>query len=416
MDSRTLLDRLAEAAQAIDKVKKTGHAAANQGGGLAYSIEDLEGTVGGALADAGVVCGYTFNDLRVIEERGESGANKLWLADLNYELRAPGDDMVVSHRLMDVGTSPSSAVGYCIKRWQRSFGHVTSDGDQQGSGGWSGGTRPYESGTAGPMPCPNPAHEKVTGLPPYVPGLRISKDDPNGSYCWKKNGGCGWSGPTPEAGSTPLPPEDGEIPPSEASQESRDALAGDRIPGSGATPAPGRLPTRQSGRSTVGPTPRTRQVAPDPPPPPTHALPVESVDPMDFPPIDAGEEVPPPPPMEAPSPSADLIEQYADAIEVVKAFDGTVKQVKVDPTVSDEELTKMVFTHAVELKRLQLKEKGDVKADYSGYVAEAVKTSLDAYCAKKFDRPFAQATNDECRSMIGNFVAAIVGYGAKGVS
>ena len=167
--TRNLFQRLNAVQGEVDHIKATGKTAYNQ---KALSIEDVEDALGDLFAKHGVVTGYHFNSKP--EVAGNEGRSTLWLVDLTIWLRnadAPTD--LQEDALFDVGTSPSAAVSFALKRYYKAMFHLADEEDETRSMGVSRAVAPAGNGEAPAAPrgskLTEPEVAKLTALNASLP-------------------------------------------------------------------------------------------------------------------------------------------------------------------------------------------------------------------------------------------------------
>lgn len=124
--TRNLYQRLAAITGAVGSIRATGRTAQQQ---PTISIADVEDALRGLLAEHGVVTGYRWNTLPTIVHAGEKVTT--WQADLTVWLvNADKPDDAREDRITDIGTSPSAAVSFALKRYYRALFHLADESDE----------------------------------------------------------------------------------------------------------------------------------------------------------------------------------------------------------------------------------------------------------------------------------------------
>jgi hypothetical protein len=123
-----LYQRIAAIAGAVS-VRATGRTAQGQ---RTISIADAEDALGDLMAEHGVVSGFRWNARP--EVVGQEGKVSTWLADITVWLvNADAPDDRLEQPLYDVGSSPSAAVSFALKRFYRALFHLASEEDENRS-------------------------------------------------------------------------------------------------------------------------------------------------------------------------------------------------------------------------------------------------------------------------------------------
>jgi hypothetical protein len=125
-----LYQRLARIAADVGRIKATGKTQQNQ---PTLSIVDVEDALRERIAAHGVVTGYHWNTPPTIvgEIKGEKGTVTLWQADLTvWFVNADSPADMREDRVFDIGTSPSAAVSFALKRLYRALFHLADTEDE----------------------------------------------------------------------------------------------------------------------------------------------------------------------------------------------------------------------------------------------------------------------------------------------
>ena len=123
--ARNLYQRLADVGREV-AIKVTGKTAQ---GTATMSITDVERGLGDLLSEHGVVTGYGFNEPPVYLADTKPA---LWQADITIWLSNADDPADCRQdRAIDVGTSPSAAVSFALKRYYRALFHLADEGDEK---------------------------------------------------------------------------------------------------------------------------------------------------------------------------------------------------------------------------------------------------------------------------------------------
>jgi hypothetical protein len=130
--TRNLYQRLAAIAGEVAPIKATGKTAQGQ---PALSIVDVEDALRSLFIKHGIVSGYHWNSLPIpIERTGRSGNYTEWQADLTLWLMNPDDPKDTREdRVCDIGSSPSAAVSFALKRYWRALFHLADESDESPS-------------------------------------------------------------------------------------------------------------------------------------------------------------------------------------------------------------------------------------------------------------------------------------------
>lgn len=126
--TKNLHQRIAAITAAV-QVKATGKTAHGQ---QTISITDVEDALGELTAMHGVVTDYRWNEAPTVI--GNEGKMSLWLAHITASLvnaDTPTDH--IEAELYDVGTSPSAAVSFALKRYYRALFHLATEEDENRS-------------------------------------------------------------------------------------------------------------------------------------------------------------------------------------------------------------------------------------------------------------------------------------------
>lgn len=139
-------------------VRATGKTAQGQ---RTMSISDVEEALSDLLSSHGVVTGYSFNSKPEIVS--QVGNSSLWLADLTvWMVNADDPEDKRTDIAFDVGTSPSAAVSFALKRFYRALFHLADEEDEKRS----------TPGSHGGQQAPRPA---VTGKMSTAEQSRIAR-------------------------------------------------------------------------------------------------------------------------------------------------------------------------------------------------------------------------------------------------
>lgn len=126
--TKNLYQRIAAITAAV-QVKATGKTAHGQ---QTISITDVEGALGELTAMHGVVTDYRWNEAPTVI--GNEGKMSLWLAHITARVvNADNHDDRIEAELFDVGTSPSAAVSFALKRYYRAMYHLATEEDEKRS-------------------------------------------------------------------------------------------------------------------------------------------------------------------------------------------------------------------------------------------------------------------------------------------
>ena len=126
--TRNLYQRLASVTAGV-KVRATGRTAQGQ---RTISIKDAEDALGDLMAEHGVVSGYHWNARP--EVVGQEGKVSTWLADITvWMVNADDREDRLEDHLYDVGSSPSAAVSFALKRYYRAVFHLADESDENRS-------------------------------------------------------------------------------------------------------------------------------------------------------------------------------------------------------------------------------------------------------------------------------------------
>lgn len=122
---RTVYQRLAQVSAEVG-VKATGKTAQ---GTPTLSIADVEDALRPLLAKHGLVTGYHWNAPPLIV--GTEGKLTLWQADLTvWVATVDGAGDRLEDRVFDIGSSPSAAVSFALKRYYRALFHLADAEDE----------------------------------------------------------------------------------------------------------------------------------------------------------------------------------------------------------------------------------------------------------------------------------------------
>lgn len=117
-----------EAAQ--EQIKATGK---TEFGGRALSIADVDELLGPLMAKHGVISDYEFRRTpRVLYEQPtrNEGILRIWRVDIDGIIWDAASGEERRRRLHDIGSSPSGAVSFALKRWHRALFKIVEDDDQ----------------------------------------------------------------------------------------------------------------------------------------------------------------------------------------------------------------------------------------------------------------------------------------------
>lgn len=127
-----LHQRILAVAAEIGQIKATGKTAQ---GAPTLSIEDVEDALRELLSKHGVDVDYSFRKTpRIVGQEGREGKVTIWQVDLEVRcinVDDPGDHSV--SRISDIGTSPSAAVSFALKRYYRARFHLADAEDEKRS-------------------------------------------------------------------------------------------------------------------------------------------------------------------------------------------------------------------------------------------------------------------------------------------
>lgn len=194
-NGKNLYQRLSAIAEEVGAIKATGKTAQ---GAVTISISDVEEALGERMVKHGVVTGYRWNDAPVMREIttagkinqrtgeiGPEGKMVLWQADLTIWLaNADKPDEKIEDRVCDIGSNPSAAVSFALKRYYRALFHLADEDDTivsrerktalseaPGNGeGAAGSARPAQSTRqAMGAPSSSPPRNAVATLTPGIP-------------------------------------------------------------------------------------------------------------------------------------------------------------------------------------------------------------------------------------------------------
>jgi ribosomal protein S27AE len=185
---RNLYQRLT-AITAEVQVKATGRTAQ---GRSTISIADTEDAIGDLMAEHGVVAGFRWNAKP--EVVGQEGKVSIWMADITaWMVNADDPRDQREEPLFDVGTSPSAAVSFALKRYYRALFHLATEEDESRSVGH--GDRPPPAG-AGAPPASDARGPRVDWKTITCPrcgraGFVAQRRDKTGWFCSESKGGCG---------------------------------------------------------------------------------------------------------------------------------------------------------------------------------------------------------------------------------
>ena len=143
---RNLAERILAVTRDV-KVTVTGKTAQGQ---ETMSIADVDSALGDACAAHGVLTGdYTFNEIPVLLPDTRPA---LWQADItNRTSNAANPEEFRDVRLIDVGTSPSAAVSFALKRYYRALFHLSREEDRESEcGRWQRPQSRCQPPTSGP--------------------------------------------------------------------------------------------------------------------------------------------------------------------------------------------------------------------------------------------------------------------------
>lgn len=191
----TLHQRLATIAGKVGAIKATGK---TPQGVKALSIANVEDALRPLFIEHRVLTGFRWNDkpmplervsIKVNEKTGEIRESKYyeWLADLTvWMVNADDGTDRIEDRICDIGSSPSAAVSFSLKRYFRALFHLADEDDENRPGATR---KPVQvarpavksSGVAIP-PAPSPSrHEPALGQPaasdssPAVLGASVTR-------------------------------------------------------------------------------------------------------------------------------------------------------------------------------------------------------------------------------------------------
>lgn len=161
-NGKNLYQKLAAIGQEVGAIRVTGK---TQHGQPAMSIQDVEEALGGLFVKHGIVSGYSWNAPPSLMADPKQ---TLWLADLTIWIR--NADNLEEHRedrTCDVGSSPSAAVSFSLKRYFRALFHLADEDDETRST-----NRPRERKVeirgATSEASPPPRAPSTTQIPPMI--------------------------------------------------------------------------------------------------------------------------------------------------------------------------------------------------------------------------------------------------------
>lgn len=129
----SLHERLVRVAAEI-QVKREGK---NAQGRATFSIEDIEKGIDELFVNHGILSDYSFNEPPTLYEQfGVSFRAAMWGVNIHhriYNAENPSDRIEAD--LFDVGSSPSAAVSYALKRYFKAMFHVAEVADEARNAG-----------------------------------------------------------------------------------------------------------------------------------------------------------------------------------------------------------------------------------------------------------------------------------------
>lgn len=143
VNNGSLHQRLAEIAGKVGAIKATGK---TPQGVKALSIANVEDALRPLFIEHRVLTGFRWNDkpmplervsIKVNEKTGEVRESKYyeWLADLTvWMVNADDGTDRIEDRICDIGSSPSAAVSFSLKRYFRALFHLADEEDENRPG------------------------------------------------------------------------------------------------------------------------------------------------------------------------------------------------------------------------------------------------------------------------------------------
>ena len=183
---KNLYQKLAAIADEVS-VKATGRTAQGQ---QTISIKDTEDAIGELTAKHGVVTGYRWNARP--EVVAQEGRLSIWLCDITaWLVNADDPSDIREAQLFDVGSSPSAAVSFALKRYYRALFHLAAEEDETRA---VGGGRERRQSSAPADTKPPTSGVEACGKCGVVGAIHRLANAPPGSkvaFCKRDDGGCG---------------------------------------------------------------------------------------------------------------------------------------------------------------------------------------------------------------------------------